>query len=112
RERDDGAAELLALLAVAQRHVHGGLGDADGPRRGLDAGGFEGLHELLEALPPLAAKEVFGPHLEPVEGDLELLHAAIAEHLDLGARHAGSRKRIPGRAARLFGGPSREAAMS
>jgi hypothetical protein len=38
-----------------------------------------------------------------VEADLELLHAAIADHLDLAPRHAGRRERIVVGAARLLG---------
>ena len=45
-------------------------------------------HQLLEALALDAAEQVLGLHLEAVEGDLVFLHAAIAEHLDLGAGHA------------------------
>src|SRR5438445_6618463 len=49
--------------------------------------------ELLEAVAFDAAEQVLRLHLEAVEGDLVFLHAAIAEHLDLGARHAGRRDR-------------------
>ena len=42
-------------------------------------------------------------HLEAVEADLEFLHAAIAEHPDFGARHAGRRERLLVGAARLLG---------
>ena len=64
---------------------------------------IEGRHQLLEALPLGAAEHVLGSDLEAVEGDLVLLHAAIAEHLDLRARHAGRRKRIGIAAERLLG---------
>ena len=74
------------------RRLHRGLRDADGARRGLDARRLEGLHQLLEAAPFDAAEQVRGRHLEAVEGDLVFLHAAIAEHLDLGAGHAGGRE--------------------
>ena len=40
-------------------------------------------------------------HRETVKADLVFLHAAIAEHLDLAARHACGRERILIRAARL-----------
>ena len=43
---DQRLAELDALLGVAQAEIERRLRDADGPRRGLDAGQFEGLHEL------------------------------------------------------------------
>ena len=53
---------------------------------------FEGLHQLLEALALVAAEKICGRNVETVEADLEFLHAAIAEHLDLAARHAGAGK--------------------
>ena len=62
---------------------------ADSARRGLDARGFESRHELLEAEPFDAAQRDTPSSDEAVEGDLVFLHAAIAKHLDLGARHAG-----------------------
>ncbi len=83
-----GTAELHAVLRIVERLLHRRLRHADGARRGLDAGRFEGLHELLEAQPLDAAEQVLRLHLEAVEGDLVFLHAAIAEHLDLGAGHA------------------------
>ena len=72
----------------------------------------KGLHELLEAQPLDAAQQVFRLHLETVEGDLVFLHAAIAEHLDLGAAHAFCRERIFVGAARLFGEQHGQAAMA
>ncbi len=71
-------------------------------RRGLDARGFESRHQLLEAKPFDAAEKILGFHDEAVECDLVFLHAAIAEHLDLGAGHAGDRKRSLVATARLF----------
>ena len=85
---DQRLAELHPLPGVAQAELEGALRDADGARRGLDAGRFEGLHQLLEALALDAAEQAVGGHVEAVEGDLVFLHAAIAEHLDLAARHA------------------------
>ena len=73
---------------------------------------FEGLHELLEAEPFDAAEQVFRLHLETVEGDLVFLHAAIAEHLDLGAGHAVCREGIGVVAARLLGEQHGQAAVA
>src|SRR5690606_7595688 len=80
REAEDRLAELDAFLSVFEAEFESRLRDADGARRRLDARGFEGLHELLEALALLAAEKIFRLHLEIVEAKLELLHAAIAEH--------------------------------
>ena len=88
------------------------LRDADGARRGLDARRLEGGHQLLEALALDAAEQLAGRHLEAVEGDVVLLHAAIAEHLDLAARHALGRERIGVRAARLLGQQHGEALVA
>ncbi len=43
----------------------------------------------LKPSPSTPPKEILHLHDEAVEGDLVFLHAAIAKHLDLGARHAG-----------------------
>ncbi len=91
---DHRLAELHPLLGVAQAQLERALRDADGARRGLDAGQLEGLHQLLEALALDAAEQRLGRHAEAVEGDLVFLHAAIAEHLDLAARHALGGERI------------------
>ena len=91
-EGDQRLAELNPLARIAQAKVERRLRHADGARRRLDAGGFERLHQLLEPLPLDAAKQVFRAHLEAVEGDLVFLHAAIAQHLDLAARHALGRE--------------------
>ena len=85
READDRLAELHAALGIAHGGLHRGLRHADRARRGLDACRLEGRHQLLEALPLSAAEQVLGRDLEAVERDLVFLHAAIAEHLDLGA---------------------------
>ena len=69
-------------------------------------------HQLLEAQAFDAAEQVLGLHLEAVEGDLVFLHAAIAEHLDLGAGHARRRERIVVGAARLLGEQHGEAAIA
>src|SRR5262249_30204935 len=79
------------------------LRHADRARRGLDARRLEGLHELPKAQSLDAAEQVLRLHLETVEGDLILLHAAIAEHLDLGTRHTPGRNRRCAVPARLFG---------
>ncbi len=92
RGRRPGACRTApAPRRSADRH-RGRLGDADGAGRGLDAGRFEGLHQLGEALALDAAEQVRVRHLEPVEGELVFLHAAIAEHLDLAARQASTGK--------------------
>jgi hypothetical protein len=102
REGDDGLAELRALPGILQPEVERVLGHAHGARRGLDARGLEGLHQLLEALALDAAEQVLGLDLEILEADFVFLHAAIAQHLDLAAGHALRGKRIVVRAARLF----------
>ena len=48
---------------------------------------LECLHELFETQPLDPAEQVLGLHLEPVECNLVLLHAAIAEHFNLGSGH-------------------------
>ena len=108
----DRLAELHTVERVAERLFNRRLGNADGARRGLDARRFERRHQLLEAEAFDAAKQIFGLHPEAVERDLVFLHAAIAEHLDLGARHAGRGKRIGVGAARLFRQQHREAAIA
>ncbi len=112
RETDDRLAELHAALRIAERLLHRRLRHADGARRGLDARRLEGRHELLEAEPLDAAKQVRRLHLEAVERDLVFLHAAIAEHLDLGAGHALGRERTGVIAARLFGQQHGDAAIA
>ena len=109
---DDRDAELHARLPVGERLLHRRLRHADGAGRGLDARRFEGLHELLEAQPFDAAEQVFRLHFEAVEGDLVFLHAAIAEHLDLGAAHARRGEGIFVVAARLFREQHGEAAVA
>jgi hypothetical protein len=91
--------------------VERGLRDADGARGGLDAGAFEGLHELLEALTFLSAQQVLALHLEVVEIDRVFLHAAIAEHLDLAAGNAGVLPGLFVRARRLLGEEHGQAAV-
>ena len=61
REPDDRPAELHAVLRVVERLLHRRLGDADGARRGLDARGFERLHQLLEAHAPRRRRAGFPP---------------------------------------------------
>ena len=112
REAVDGAAELVALERVGEAEIEGVLGDADGPRRGLDTRRFEGLHELLEAAPRLTAEQGVAGYREAVEGNLIFLHAAIAEHLDLGAHHAGRRERVVLGAPRLRGQEHGEALVA
>ncbi len=58
-----------------------------------------------------AAEQILGLHLETVEAQLVFLHAAIAEHADLAAAHAGGREGIGVGAARLLGEEHREAAI-
>ena len=74
--------------------------------------GFECLHELFETQPLDPAEQVFGLHLETVECNLVLLHAAIAEHFNLGAGHPFCRKRIPVVATRFLGKQHRQTAMA
>jgi hypothetical protein len=90
---DDRLAELLALLRIGQRLLHRRLRHADRARRGLDARRFEGLHQLPEAEPSTPPSR-FSALPRSRRRRSRILHAAIAEHLDLGARHAGAGKRI------------------
>ena len=48
----------------------------------------------LKPWPSCCAEQVLRRHLEVVEAELVLLHAAVAEHLDLAAGHARRRERI------------------
>ncbi len=89
REVEDRPAELLAVERVGKADVERRLGDADGAGSGLDTGAFEGCHQLLEALALDSAEQIGGGHAEIVEADLIFLHAAIADHLDFAAAHAG-----------------------
>src|SRR6185436_10514945 len=88
------------------------LRDADGTCCRLNSGGLERLHQLLEpeALGP--AEQILRLHLEAVEGNLVFLHAAIAEHLDLGPAHAFRWEWILVVAAGLFGKQHRQPAMA
>src|SRR5690606_2998808 len=89
---DQGLAELLALLGIAEAEFERVLGDADGARRGLDAGALEGLHELLEPFALSPSEEICRRHPEAVEAEFVFLHAPVAEHLDLATGHAFGRK--------------------
>ncbi len=109
REGDQRLAELLAVLGVLHRHVDRRTGHTHGAGRGLDAGAFERLHQLFEALAFDAAQKVLALHGKAVEIDRVFLHPAIAEHLDFAARDA---RVLPGRfigAGRLFGQEHRQA---
>ena len=58
REVDQRLAELNAIERIADAKFKRVLRNSDGARGGLDAGGFEGLHQLLEALSFNAAQQV------------------------------------------------------
>ena len=73
-------AELIAIEGIGEPQLHGVLGDADGARGRLDAGGFERRHQLLEALALDSSPRGSRPDREIVEAELVFLHAAIAEH--------------------------------
>ena len=88
REIDQRLAELHALLGVAQPSSNAHCATPTARAAVWMRARFEGLHQLLEALALDAAEQCAGRNLEAVEGDLVFLHAAIAEHLDLAARHA------------------------
>ncbi len=109
REVEDLAAELRALERVFEAELEGALGDADGAGGGLDAGAFEGRHQVLEAEALDFAEQVAGRHFEAVEAELVFLHAAIAEHFDLAAGHAFGGEGVLVRAARLLADEHREA---
>src|SRR5207237_8666052 len=79
RKGDDGLAELDAVDRVGKPEIKRASSHTQGPRGGLDACRLEGLHQLLEALSFDAAQEVCNGHLEVLEANLELLHAAIAQ---------------------------------
>ena len=85
---DQRLAELPALQRISQPFLQRRLRHPDGARGGLDARTFEGLHQLLEALPLFPAQQVCCGHAQAVEGQLVLLHAAVAQHLDLAAGDA------------------------
>ena len=108
-EVDQRLAELLAVDGVLHAHVQRSLGHADGARGGLDAGRFEGFHQLLEAVAFLAPKQVLALDLEVVEAKLVLLHAAIPQHLDLSAGHALGGEGILIRAGGFLGQEHRQA---
>ena len=110
-EGDQRLAELVAVPGVAQGELQRALRHADGAGGGLDAGGLEGAHELLEALALDAAEKVRGRDAEAVEGELVLLHAAVAEDLDLAAGHAGGGEGVGLGAARLRGEQHGEAGV-
>src|SRR5215510_7078183 len=111
RETDDRTAELNTTLRILKRLLHGGLRDTDRSRGSLNARRFESLHELFEAEAFDPAEQILGLHLEAVEGDFVLLHAAIAEHFNLGSAHSLCWKRALVIATRLFGEKHRETAM-
>ena len=52
----------------------------------MNACAFKGAHELLEASAFFAPEQRVGWKLEVLEAELVLLHATVAEHLDLRAR--------------------------
>ena len=78
---------MFAILGILHRNIQGGLCHADGAGSGLDARAFKSLHQLLKALPLLAAQKVLALHLEIVEAKFIFFHAAITQDLDLAARH-------------------------
>ena len=78
----------------------------------MNARGFEGRHELLEALALDFAQQAPRPDRKAVEGDLVLLHTAVAEHLDLAAGHAWRREGIGVAAAWFFGQEHGEALIA
>src|SRR5207253_1398404 len=80
REVNKRFAKLPPGAGIAERLIHRCLRDPDCSRGGLYAGGFEGRHELLEAKPLDAPKEVLRLYLEAVERELVFLHSAITEH--------------------------------
>jgi hypothetical protein len=109
---DDRLAELPAVPGVGKPEFERVLGDAHGAAGGLDAGGLKRLHELLEALALDTAEQPVGRHLESLEADLVFLHAAVAQHLDLGARHALDGERVGVAAAGLGRQQHGQAAVS
>src|SRR5215467_11732326 len=111
RETDDRTAELGTALRVVERLLHGSLRDTNRSRGSLNARRFESLHELFEAEALDSTQQILGLHLEAVEGNFVLLHAAITEHFDLGPAHSLCWKRALVIATRLFGKKHRETAM-
>src|SRR3546814_2696330 len=88
---DDRLAELPAVHRIVQPEFERAARDTHGARGGLDAGALEGAHELLEALPLLAAEQRVDGCGHRVELQRIFAHSAIAEHLDLAAGHAVGR---------------------
>ncbi len=74
--------------------------------------GLHTRHELLEARTLDRTQERRRRHLELLEGDLVLAHAAVAQHPDLAAAHARRRERVAFAAPRLVGEEQAQAAMS
>ena len=108
---DQRLAELLAVLAILHPNFQRVLRHANGARGGLDAGGFERLHQLLEALALDPAQQVLTLDLEPVKAQLVFLHAAIAQHLDFTAGHALGGEGVFFRAGGFLGQEHGQAAM-
>ena len=111
REFDQRFAELFAVLTVLHGHIKRGLCHADGTGGGLDAGGLEGAHQLLEALTFFATQQVVAFDVEIIKAQLVFLHAAIAQHLDLAAGHAFGWKGGLVRAGGFFGDEHRQSAV-
>ncbi len=101
-EGDQRLAELPAVAGIGEAEFERGLRHADGAGGGLDAGALEGAHQLAEALALDAAEQVGGGHPEAVEGEFVFLHAAVAEHRDLAAGHAGGREGVGRRCRGAF----------
>ncbi len=56
----------------------------------------------------LSTQQVLGSDLEVIEAQFVLLHAAIAQHLDLATAHALGEEQVAVLAARLFGAKNME----
>ena len=111
REFNQRFAELLAVLGIFHANFQRRLCHANGARACLDAGGFKGLHQLLEALALNTAKKIICRNFEPVKGQLVFFHAAVTENLDLTAGHAGGREGGFISAGGLFGQKHRQATI-
>src|SRR5262249_50203689 len=88
RKGNDRPAKLHTVLRVVERLLQGSLCNADSTRGGLDAGGFESLHQLFDAQSLDSTQQVLRLDREPIERDLVFLHAAIAKYLDFSAAHS------------------------
>ena len=79
---------MFAIHSVAIGQIKRRLRHTHGPRGCLNAGAFEGFHQLLKPFAGFPAQKVFPLHLKAIKGQLIFLHTAIAQDLNLTTGHA------------------------